>query len=500
MRGLSLLSTLLILFLVAGVWLLNPRVLALTGGDGWWLACYARAFFETGHIPRQVLGSFALEGYTYHHPAWLYGLWTYLWLSLGGPLLWVWMDVLMVCSLGAFLLFRTLRNEGLDKWTGAVLIGWIGALSWAGQTQRGQIWAIVLFLWLLSGIREALLNEHVPRRVLVQFPLIVFLWAGVQGGFFLPLGLIVLAVLFRPSRSLLAALGLSVLASFLHPYAPQNWVDHLLILRNPPTFIWEWQSLPKVIRNLSAESGESAVFVGAIALLPFLLSLAPLLLPGPRNRWTLFLSLITAGFTFGALRHVRQLVWALNAAAVLWGNRLGNRSWTLPRPVLGVHLLLALLGWGLHLPSLLHAGFTDMEETPAFLSRLRELPPSRVFATLQVANTLCWLNPSLSQWMYGTFQLGIARTQDEWDRITREVVMPFLQLPRGGDEALDFLRNHRVDFVILHRTRDRGLRNTLQDVGCHERERGQTFSVFELRDCLWQTPAGSPPPEAGPAP
>jgi len=488
-------------FLISGLWLLNPRILTLTGGDGWWLACYARAFWTTGHIPQQAIGSFVLEGYTYHHPAWLYGLWTFLWLSLGGPRLWVWMDALIPGILGIFAAWRILARDGLDIWTRAVLLGWVGALSWAGQTQRGQIWCIVLFLWLLLWIRETLEAPEVPRAILWRFPLITFLWAGFQGGFFLPLGVMALALLFRPGKIPIIAFLFAILATFLHPYAPQNWVDHLLILRHPPTFIWEWQSLPQVIRNLSAVYGEPIPFVAAVALLPYLLALAPLALARrPQTRWSLFLALLTASFTIGALRHVRQLLWALNAGMLLWGNRLGVRSFHLPRALIHFHLILAFLGWGLRLPALVGTGYTGQEESEAFLQHLASLPPGRVFAAHQVANTLCWLNPNLSQWMYGTFQLGIARNDAEWDQITREVVQPLLEIPKGGEKALTFLMDHRVAYVILHRTWDAGLRETLEKAGCPEEKRGLAFSLFVLRDCLWRTPDGSLPPAEDPAP
>ncbi len=500
MRGNSRHSLPILLFLITGLWLLNPRILALTGGDGWWLACYARAFLESGHIPREVLGSFALAEYTYHHPAWLYGLWTYIWLSIGGPRLWVWMDALIPGVLAGVAVWRAFSRDGLDRWTRAVLVGWVGALSWAGQTQRGQIWAIVLFLWLLLWIREVLEADHVPPATLWRFPLATFLWAGLQGGFFLPLGMMVLALGFRPSRRLAGSLILALLATFLHPYAPQNWVDHVLILRHPPTFIWEWHSLPRVVQDLASVSGESVGFVAAVALLPYLLAVTPLALPAPASRWHLFLALLTGGATLGALRHVRQLVWALNAGALLWGTRLGARSFHLPRALLVFHLVLALAGWGLHLPSLMRTGYSDREESEAFLQHLAALPPGRVFATLQVANTLCWIHPGLSQWMYGTFQLGIARNDTEWEHITRRVVRPFLEIPRGGSEALAFLIRHRIAYVILHRTRDAGLRKTLEEAGCTEEARGLAFSLFALRDCLWQTPAGSPPPAVDPAP
>ncbi len=500
MRGISRPPLFLVPFLISGLWLLNPRILTLTGGDGWWLACYARAFWTTGHIPRNVIGSFVLAEYTFHHPAWLYGLWTFLWLSLGGPRLWVWMDALIPGVLGGLAVWRILARDGLDTWTRAVLVGWVGALSWAGQTHRGQIWAIVLFLWLLLWIREVMEAPEVPRATLWRFPLVTFLWAGFQGGFLLPLGVMALALLFRPGKLPAVALILAILATFLHPYAPQNWVDHFLILRHPPTFIWEWLSLPRAIQNLAAAYGEPVVFVAAVAVLPYFLTLTPLVLPVPQTRWSLFLSLLTAGTTLGAVRHVRQLVWALNAGVLLWGNRLGMRSFRLPPFLLHLHLILALLGWGLRLPDLIQTGYTGQGESEGFLQHLATLPPGRVFATLPLANTLCWLNPDLSQWMYGTFQLGIARNDREWERITREVVQPFLEIPRGGEQALAFLERNRVDFVILHRIRDAGLRETLESAGCPEKKRGLAFSLFELRDCLWQTPAGLPPPAEDPAP
>ncbi len=473
-----------IALLIPGLWFLNSRFLAFVLTDGWWLACHARALFETGHMPRQVLGSFALEGYAYHHPAWLYGIWAYIWLTLGGPWLWIWMDGMVLGVLAGLAMWKILSRDGLDLWTRSVLIGWAGSLFWPSQTLRGLIWGVVLFLWLLRWIQDVLKNTDFPSATFWRFPLIAFLWASLHGGFFLPLSMMLLTFLFRPSRKLALVLVFAVLATFLHPYAPQNWIDHILILRHPPTFIKEWISYPQMVHLLSRETGEPGILVGGVVLLPYLLALIPLFIPASHTRWSLFLSTLVVGATVASLGHIRHLVWAGNAGLLLLGNRLGARSFRLPRGLLFFHLFLALAGWSLRLPSLVSTGYTAQEETREFLDHLATLPPGRIFASLQIANALCWLNPGLSQWIYGIFQMGVARNETEWERITRDVVRPLQLVNQGGEEALKFFAQHRVIYALLEQEGDARLIRTLQKAGCQEEKRGLSYTLFLLRDCL----------------
>ncbi len=472
------------IFTISGIWLLNPRLLTLVGSDGWWLACYAREFLETGQIPREVLGSYALEGYSYHHPAWLYGLWAYLWLVLGGPWLWMVMDVLIPGGFASFAVWRILKRDRLDEWTRVVLIGWVGMLFWPYQTLRGLIWAVTLYLWLLLWIREALETASPPRATLWRFPLISFLWASFHGGFFLPIGMMGIAFLIRPNRQLAWATLLAIVATFLHPYAPQNWVDHILILRHPPTFIWEWYSLPEAIKLLAMNTGESLLFVSLVTLLPYIVFLFPLLLPAPRSRWNAYLKVLGGVTGISAFLHIRHLVWMATTGVLLWGNWLGVRSFRLPLPLLYFHLLLALMGWGLRIPVILRAGYVDTEASERFLATVAQLPPARVIALHLIGNMLCWYNPELRQWVYGTNQMGVARDDEEWKRITRDVIEPAQRIPYGGRQALEFFVRHRVDYVILRKEWDKALRKTLESAGCAEIQSGEKYSLFTLRECL----------------
>ncbi len=478
-----------------GIWLLNPRTLQVTGGDGWWLACYARAWMETGNLPTRVIGLFSLPDGAYHHPAWLYGWWSFLGLSLGGPRLWVWMDTLIPLGLAALAANRILAKEGLSPPLRAGLVGWMGALTWVTQTQRGQVWAIAFFLWLLEILRDVLVSPTFPRRARWGIPLTVWLWAGFHGGFLLPLGMAGLAWLFRPSRAMTFTLITAALVTLLHPYAPQNWMDHLLILRHPPGFIWEWLSLPEAIRHLQRTFGEPLGLVLPVAVLPYLIALLPLLWMRETSRWDRFLSFLTALFAVGGIFRIRQVLWAVQGGGLLWGRVL--RRWE-PRIVpiwTALHALLALQGYALRVPTLLQEGVTGWAIAPATLEVVQTLSEGRTFATLKIANTLCWLNPHLSQWMYGTFQLGLARTSREWHAITRDVVAPWIRLPAsGGDSAVRFLQNHRVTWVMLHHQRDTALIRTLRGLPCaREVHRGPAFTLWNFRGCLAETPAGSPP-------
>lgn len=479
-----------------GMWWLNPRLFTMAAGDGWWLACYARFWIQEHRIPTHVLGLFSLEGWSYHHPAWLYGLWSFVWLTLGGPRVWVWMDAWIPPVLAALAVHRIFQKDGLSLSFQMGIIGWLGMLSWASQPQRGQIWALVLFLWLLVGIRDILESQTFPSYVRWNIPLIVWLWTGVHGGFLLPLGIIGVAWVFRPSRPFFWTIVGAVLVTLIHPYAPQNWIDHILIARNPPDFVLEWLSVWKIVQAVNIESQEPLWLIVGVVFLPFVLTLLPLAWIQNPSRWDLFMICFAFLFTLGGVFHVRQLLWAVQIGGLLWGRVLTR--WQRPsfRQVwVGVHTALSLLGFMIRLPALVHQGVAGWEVSPQMQKVIQTLPSGRAFATLQVANTLCWLNPSLSQWMYGTFQLGIARDQKEWDRITQEVILPWLLLPeKGGDSALTFLKNHRVSWVFLHRKRDRPLLQTLQRVRCtKEYFQGSVFTLWDFRRCLAETPAGSPP-------
>ena len=416
--------------------------------DYWWYVRLGGDIVSSGSIPTVEHLSYTQAGTPVTYHIWLTALIFWGVNQAGGVLL---TSLLRGALVGGFYLFLwlTMRETGGGpKLTAFVLLlaALAGSNNWA---MRPQLFAYPLFaisLWIIAGWQNG------KRLRLWLLPLLAALWVNLHGSFPLLILLLGTALIAGKGdrRRLLAVTGLTLLATFLNPLGPREWLHTFSLMRNPTIiqFALEWQ--PPVNKGWQMN-----LFFG------WLLAFAPLAALAPKKvtvlEWLWFL-----GFGWMAFSGLRYVIW-FTAVLVLISARLlsdwiGSRvdrpgSFNRPVPNLLIGSLVLLLPLAL-LPGLRQMWWnqappnlskTTPVEAAAWLAARPQLP-GPLWSELIFSSYVTYALPDRPVWIHTQFEafppeqvtryLDISRASANWNALLQSEGVNLLLLSRGEQAAL----------------------------------------------------------------
>lgn len=219
--------------------------------DWGWHYRYGQYLLSQGHILRQDIFSWTMQGYQWINHSWLYDPILYLAFNSVGFL-----GLTLAGAIISFLtFFVSIKQFGLSYWQkvflAVIFVELTYGVIWEGL--RSQVLAL-LFLSILVSVLLKALNA---KKALWFLPLLFLIWANLHGTF--TLGLIIFTI-FLTSLSLLQIIsnkfklfnlkywfifyGLSIAVTFLNPFTYHVYLEALKHSNNPwLSSVSEWQPI-----------------------------------------------------------------------------------------------------------------------------------------------------------------------------------------------------------------------------------------------------------------
>jgi hypothetical protein len=429
--------------------------------DFWWHVKVGEVVLAEGRVPRTDLFSYTVPGRPFIYQSWLAGVLFALGFHLGGPVLIILGNTVLLLAAYALLLWHC-RVEGRDTRlaVGATFVALlVSAGNWA---VRPQTFSALLFVALYVVVDRYRQGKRSP---LWAIPLGMALWANLHGAFIM--GFVVLAITvggeimkhWLPGRPfpvlpwsrvgwLILVSALSTGAILVNPVGLGILRYVLGIWSNPAirNFISEWQPL-------GTEAGTSLIFLGTLVgcLLIFVL------LRRLPDLTDLLLLLATAWLALGG---VRNLLWYGLVLAPLVARALARHEEhpePASQPVLSLALavmvtLIAVLAlpWvkgSLPLPASVQGVFargTPVETTEAVLAQGLTGP---IFHQMESGSYLLWrLYPEEKVFIDPRIELYPGSIWDD-----------YFQVSSGRPGYQELLDRYGVRVLLLNRTWQAGL-------------------------------------------
>lgn len=432
------------LFFILAVAVLMP----IQPNDYWWYMRIGEEVSRSGALPTTEILSYTQAGAPVAYQSWLAGWVFHLAHTLGGAPL---TNLLRAALIAAFCTFTWLACRELGG--GArlasllmLLAALAGSNNWA---IRPQMFAYPLFglaLWLLlrweNGRRD---------HALWLLPLAALLWINLHGSFLLLFALLAAGLVAGKGdrRRLLLVAVTCLLATFLNPRGPAEWLNTLAAIGNPSSqgFSREWD--PPALTGW-----QMGIFFGWLLLFPLLAGRSPVKLN--RLHWLLFF-----GFGALALTGLRYVVWftavmaALSAALLApLAEKLEKRgSLRLPAINLALTLFLLLSPLAL-LPCIRDLWWSAAppaysENTPIDAAEyLKGRPdlPGEIWADLAFSSYLTYALPERPVWIHTRFEtfppeqwqdyLTVTSAAPGWEQILRRDGVHLLLLSKADQPNL----------------------------------------------------------------
>lgn len=282
--------------------------------DFWWHLKTGEIIAQTWSVPSADPYSFTVAGKAWIAHEWLWEVFVYWLVSFGGFGLAVAVSAIIV-ALTYGLLYRLLRQFGLNEYAGGLVVFWAGVMAMRSMGVRPRE---LTALFLVVYLSRLLLYREGKVGQIWLLPCIMLIWVNAHGPFVLGLvvlGAFVLEALvewFRrnrpfPSHLIRVALA-TVAACMVNPSGPAMLLypfGYYLQGENP--------SFSQVTEFASPNFHNPFYWPFAASLLLFIV-----LKPADAKRWRLADMLLVVAFAFQALVSVRHVaVYAIIAAPYL---------------------------------------------------------------------------------------------------------------------------------------------------------------------------------------
>lgn len=307
--------------LIVGVFLfINTS--QIVPNDFWWHMAYGREIVNTAHIPTVDVYSHTMAGQPYlsNQIFWLMDVWFYVWYSLGGPELVLFIHSLIIT--GTYLVIFILCWQNSRNWAATALSLFfailLGIYTWNVRPQAISFLIGVIFLYAIYAYQRK------PKFIwLLVFPFGMIVWVNSHGTYIIGIVLIGIWLFdemwkifakrkfigreaFKPLWAPAISFSLAIAVGLLNPLRFGIFSYLWTMLGNPinQQFILEWAPP-------SFDSPIGSLFF------PALLFIALIFAVSPRRPNSFELILFTV-FSFLAITTTRGVIWfALFTAPVL---------------------------------------------------------------------------------------------------------------------------------------------------------------------------------------
>lgn len=440
---------LVISFVLALVFLLpiNPN-------DYWWYVRIGGDIVSSGAIPTLEHLSYSQAGAPVTYQTWLASLIFWAVNQAGGVLL---TGLLRGALVGGFYLclWQVMRENGSrPKLSALVLLAaaLTGSNNWS---MRPQLFAYPLFglgLWVISGWLAG------KDRRLWLLPPLAALWINLHGSYPLLFVLLGTALIAGKGnrRPLLLFTGLAVLATFLNPLGPREWLHTISLMQNPSItqFSLEWQ--PPVNKGWQMN-----LFFGWLLLFSPLAALASK--RPTKLEWLWFI-----GFGWMAFSGIRYIIWLTAVLAIvsarLLSSWVGDRvdrpgSFNNPALNLAIGSLILLLPFTL-LPGFRQSWWTEAPpnlsdmtptEAVAWLAARPELP-GPLWSELAFSSYLTYALPERPVWIHTQFEI-----------FPPEQFVQYKDISNASINAIALLEEEGINLLLLSREEQPALVQAVQN-------------------------------------
>jgi hypothetical protein len=267
--------------------------------DLWWHLATGRYMFQSGGVPRVDVFSLTERGHAWLNLEWLYQLVLYSFYRVAGYGGVQCLKILLIVG-ALYFVFKRLRLYGLSLAECAPILAfifWAGRYGWAERSDLVSLAFLSAFLWQLEAFRL----QKIALKGLWPWPFLFVLWANAHPGFILGLGVSGLyamwAVQQHPKQAwrILSGWGLCVAATCVTPFGIEAYrgIVHALYLAGQVDQT-EFQRTPWTPMQF--------FWAAVMVLYGFLLRAQYTRKSLPWLNW-----IVTLGFTWAAIRHVRYV-------------------------------------------------------------------------------------------------------------------------------------------------------------------------------------------------
>lgn len=281
--------------------------------DFWWHLRTGELIASTRAIPVTDAFSYTAAGQPWVAHEWLWELASYGLYRYGGYALAALASALIV-TLTYALLYRLLRQLGINEFVAAALVFWAAVLALPSLGVRPRE---VTHLFLIFYVSRLMLYREGRVRRLWALPLVMALWVNVHGPFVLGLGVLAVFIAGETANWLMAQgkaprhlwlVGLATLAAtLLNPSGPRMLLYPIgyYLQGDNPSFA--------IVTEFQSPNFHEPVYLAFAASIVLLM-----VLHGPRSRGSVAEALLVVVFTLQTLVSVRHVaVYALVVAPML---------------------------------------------------------------------------------------------------------------------------------------------------------------------------------------